>query len=390
MFTTNEVLPEDLIIQILLWLPVVSLLRFKCVCKSWCALINGQNFINKHLLHNQTTSNKNRNAGFLLIQRQKSSNDRVFSKLQYESLEILSTQAVPSPYFGIPKHIRINIVSSINGLVCLNLNTLNPDIVLWNPATNETKVLPKSGISYPQGRTITRDVGFGFDFKTNDYKVVKLLEIFDPDSEYRIHDINYFYAAEVYCLSTGSWRTVSTSAPGYFMDSGCYKTYTKGMFSWSASIRDDLDFFPGILSFDMSNEVFLTTTLPDGDLEDPNGTWRIFFVLNELVSLVTFGKDRERLENCFYIWSLLEYGVKESWIKLFTIGPLMGIEKPLGFWKNESLFLRNNEGQLLLYDPSAQKITNLQVDGRPMQMITYVESLISLKGGNDLEEQGNS
>ncbi|KAK4595751.1 hypothetical protein RGQ29_014016, partial [Quercus rubra] len=346
MFTTNEVLPEDLIIQILLWLPVVSLLRFKCVCKSWCALINGQNFINKHLLHNQTTSNKNRNSRFLLIQRQKSSNDHVFSKLQYESLEILSTQAVPSPYFGIPKHIEINIVSSINGLVCLDLNTLNPDIVLWNPATNETKVLPKSGISYPQ--------------------------------------------AEVYCSSTGSWRTVSTSAPRYFIDCCYYRTYTKGMFSWSASIGDYPDFFPGILSFDMSNEVFLTTTLPDGDLEEPNGTWRIFFVLNELVSLVTFGKDRERLENCFYIWSLLEFGVKESWTKLFTIGPLMGIEKPLGFWKNESLFLRNNEGQLLLYDPLAQKITNLQVDGRPMQMITYVESLISLKGGNDLEEHGNS
>ena len=68
----------------------------------------------------------------------------------------------------------------------------------------------------------------------------------------------------------------------------------------------------------------------------------------------------------------------------------MGIEKSLGFWKNESLFLRNNEGQLLLYDLLAQKITNLQVDGRPMQMITYVESLISLKGGNDLEEHDNS
>ena len=64
----------------------------------------------------------------------------------------------------------------------------------------------------------------------------------------------------------------------------------------------------------------------------------------------------------------------------------MGIEKPLGFWKNESLFLRNNEGQLLLYDPLAQQMTNLQVDGRPIQMITYIESLISLKGGNDLEE----
>ncbi|KAL0006017.1 hypothetical protein SO802_013578 [Lithocarpus litseifolius] len=390
MFTTNEVLPEDLVIQILLWLPVVSLLRFKCVCKSWCALINGQNFINKHLLHNQTTSNKNRNTRFLLIQRQKSSNDHVFSKLQYESLEILSTQAAPSQYFGIPNHVAINIVSSINGLVCLDLNVRGLDIVLWNPATNETKIVPKSGISYPQGRALSRDIGFGFDFKTNDYKVVNLLEIYDPDPELYFYEINFFYAAEVYCLSTGSWRTVSTSAPGYFIDCSYYRTYTKGMYSWSASIGDYPDFFPGILSFDMSNEVFLTTTLPDGDLEDPNGTWRIFFVLNELVSLVTFGKDRERSENCFYIWSLLEFGVKESWTKLFTIGPLMGIEKPLGFWKNESLFLRNNEGQLLLYDPSAQKITNLQVDGRPMQMITNVESLISLKGGNDLEEQCNS
>ena len=44
------------------------------------------------------------------------------------------------------------------------------------------------------------------------------------------------------------------------------------MFSWSASIGDDPDFFPGILSFDMSNEVFLTTTLSDDDFEDPIGT----------------------------------------------------------------------------------------------------------------------
>ena len=79
----------------------------------------------------------------------------------------------------------------------------------------------------------------------------------------------------------------------------------------------------------MSNELFVTTTLPDGVFEDPIDTWRIFFVLNELVSLVTFVKYRERLQNCFHIWSLLEFGVRESWTKLFTIGPLMGIEKPV-------------------------------------------------------------
>ena len=87
--------------------------------------------------------------------------------------------------------------------------------------------------------------------------------------------MNFFffvYAAEVYCLSTSSWRTVSTSAPNHFIDHSYYRAYTKGMFSWSASIGDDPDFFPDILSFDMSSEVFLTTTLSDGDFEDPIGT----------------------------------------------------------------------------------------------------------------------
>ena len=172
----------------------------------------------------------------------------------------------------------------------------------------------------------------------------------------------------------------------------------------------------------MSNEVFQKTLLPDIVIKDHINahidTWRIVFVLNELVSLFSFflfflffervstnsiiqfnSKNelvslvtfiREQLENCFHIWSLLAFGDRESWSKLFTIGPLMGIKKPLGFWKNESLFLINNDGQLLLYDSSTQEMTSLQVDGLPLQMITYVESLISFKGGNDLEEKGNS
>ena len=67
----------------------------------------------------------------------------------------------------------------------------------------------------------------------------------------------------------------------------------------------------------------------------------------------------------------------------------MGIEKPLGFLKNDSMFLENNEGKLLLYNLSTQEMTNLQVGGEPksLQMITYVESLISVKGENDYEDQ---
>ncbi|CAJ1941136.1 unnamed protein product [Sphenostylis stenocarpa] len=40
--------PEDLIIQILLRLPVKSLVRFNCVCKSWLSLISDSHFSLSH------------------------------------------------------------------------------------------------------------------------------------------------------------------------------------------------------------------------------------------------------------------------------------------------------------------------------------------------------
>ena len=41
-------IPEDVVVDILLRLPVKSLLRFKCVRKNWCALIKSPSFIREH------------------------------------------------------------------------------------------------------------------------------------------------------------------------------------------------------------------------------------------------------------------------------------------------------------------------------------------------------
>ncbi|XP_075657446.1 F-box/kelch-repeat protein At3g06240-like [Castanea sativa] len=386
MLPTSEELPEDLVIQILLWLPVISLLRLKCVCKSWCDLISGQNFITKHLLHNQTTYNKNMNVGFLLLRREKTSHNYVFSKLPYETLEISSTQAVPSSYLGTDKADKFDIVGSSNGLVCLCVHdSLN--IILWNPATKETKVVPQSQISYPEGKAFPQDLGFGFDTKSNDFKVVMILENYDHYERKR------FSVAEVYCLSTNSWRKVHACVPGYILTYNIpRRTYTKGMLSWWAH-HSGGKCIQCILSFDMSNESFLATTLPDNRaIGYRHYSQRRFFVFNKLVSLVIFIEDSELSESFFHIWSLLEFGVRESWTKLFTIGPLMGIAKPLGFFKNDSMFLENNEGQLLLCNLSTQEMTNLQIGGvrKSLQIITYIESLIFVKGENDLEVQNST
>ncbi|XP_019173597.1 PREDICTED: putative F-box protein At3g52320 [Ipomoea nil] len=41
-------LPEDMVAEILSWLPVESLLRFNCVCKEWRQLIQQDDFVQKH------------------------------------------------------------------------------------------------------------------------------------------------------------------------------------------------------------------------------------------------------------------------------------------------------------------------------------------------------
>ncbi|KAL3519535.1 hypothetical protein ACH5RR_017684 [Cinchona calisaya] len=46
-------IPFDLVIEILVRLPVKSLLRFKCVSKLWCATIQGRSFIRTHMEHSR-------------------------------------------------------------------------------------------------------------------------------------------------------------------------------------------------------------------------------------------------------------------------------------------------------------------------------------------------
>ncbi|KAL0000873.1 hypothetical protein SO802_014654 [Lithocarpus litseifolius] len=42
-------LPEDILVDILMTLPIKSLVRFKCVCNSWLSLITYPRFVRRHL-----------------------------------------------------------------------------------------------------------------------------------------------------------------------------------------------------------------------------------------------------------------------------------------------------------------------------------------------------
>ncbi|KAG2695683.1 hypothetical protein I3760_07G023900 [Carya illinoinensis] len=389
----NNHFPEDLLLQILLWLPVISLSRFKCVCKSWYAFISDQTFIYKHLLHTQSPSNRNKNTLLLVKRRDKITTKLVVSTLSYETLQVSLAQVpLPSSYSGIiDKRARMYIVGSCNGLVCLHDSGSWNNTLLWNPATKETKVVPISNmplLSADYDVVSLNGIGFGFDAKTHDYKIISHFHLYEPDPYLEQYSPIITYRSEVYSLRADSWREID-SVPCHIWDSTRgMRTNQNGMGTWWASGDNGIN-WEGILSFDITKEVFLETPLPDvSDIVYPFDKYLEYFLLNELVALAiswkVIGEEGSRM--WWDIWLLHEYGVTESWTKLFRVGPLTGVFRPLEYWMNDIIFWEKDDGQLALYDPSTKEMTNLQIEGESLsfQVITYMESLVSISGANDI------
>jgi hypothetical protein len=144
------------------------------------------------------------------------------------------------------------------------------------------------------------------------------------------------------------------------------------------------------LSLDTRDKVFLKTPLLDTYSE----VVEQLFVLNELIAMTI---DEQYFELIYDLWSLLKVVIKDSWTRLFTIGPFieindsLGFPFPFGFLKNDTMFIVKSDGQLVLFDPSTKQMTNLQIHGdrESLQLVTYTETLVSFKGRNEFKEQDN-
>lgn len=267
-------------------------------------------------------------------------------------------------------------MGSCNGLLCL----LDHNIFVYNPATSELKALPPA--------SNVDNVCFGLDSKRNEFKVMRIryLLIREPpvlqtDREVQVLRLNR--AAEVYSLNSGcSWRKLINVVDND--DVPCSSTpscaYANGVCFW-CGFNDEK-----VVAFDVSDEVFQTTPLPDAISLAGNRLeyGRTLTVLNELVAMIVFPKKEEE-EIFFDIWVLFEFGVKESWTRLVRIEGFFGLERPLGFWKYGQLFVESREGQLVLCDPFTQRVRNLYVDGikGSLQVLDYMQSSVSIEEGNN-------
>jgi F-box interacting protein len=368
-------LPEEVVLNILGSLPPKFLFRFRCVCKTWRTLIGNPDFFTPNPLNRSFLRDPKKNppAPLLFVNYK-----NTFYFLSDETLECQSKTIAKGREF---KYFKI--VASCNGLLCLYQHA--GKIHLWNPATSEViKSFPRlpdwqfdKGARMKFG-AILITVGFGFDRRSNDFKVLRICNVVRNNRSYICGDLRTDHGkqttnrqVEVYSLSTRRWRLLDLSVP---FDELCIRGPLDGRINFPTTASDGVFFWwvvptehfgkrygnEEIVAFDFSDELFRTTPLPDG-AHFSHYSKVNFTVLNGSVAIMGCPqserkrkrnhKRREKLGQSLVIWVLFEFGVKESWTKLINIPVLLNHpEKPLGLWRDRGLIIQNEKGQLVLYD----------------------------------------
>ncbi|KAJ9154402.1 hypothetical protein P3X46_027739 [Hevea brasiliensis] len=302
-------LPPDIIIHILSRLPVKSLLRFKCVCKSWCSIISDPQFIRTHLnLARERLILTSPSLRSFYSVRYEENNDAIAVELDFP-VEKNSYDEVT--YFG-----------SCNGLLCLSPE---PDtFLLFNPSTRESRKVPKvKNDCFPFSRYLTRAFthGFGYDHSVDDYKFVKIaLGIY----------------VLVYSLKTNTWKGVQDFP--YNSHGSDPEKPLNGALHWIVSRTEDWQESQLIGAYDLAEEKFQDSF--------PPFSAKNFYVIEVLGGcLCILAGTVLTSRNDF--WVMKEYGRRESWTKV-VITISYSHMKPLGFLKEDEALLELHLSSLRL------------------------------------------
>ncbi|XP_057509860.1 F-box protein At3g07870-like [Actinidia eriantha] len=371
----SDYIPNEVLVEILARLPVNSLIRFTLVCKSWFHLITSPSFITKHLNHSKTIRDK----VFLRLYNADEREEQYIlcrddEKLGYDDSKLKFPFELVSPYNWI--------IGSCNGLICICDDCYNHShhIVIWNPSIRKSVVLPR--IYKPQSpyRIV---LGFGAHPTTHEYMAVMVVyknALLNPEREPA--------KVEIYEQGTGSWRCVrSASFPCFMLEFLLQQAFVNGAVHWVA--HDPVTGLRNVVvSFDMGAETFSEMMLPP----DVRDQMRVLITsFDESLAVLCGG---EMGINSCCVWVMKEYGVAESWTRLFSIN-LTGIlsnitgklDNVLGFRKNGELLLSTSKERLLSYDPKAQTMTDTGIRGRhPLCIDTFIETLVLVNGRDDVFE----
>nr|XP_011461606.1 PREDICTED: F-box/kelch-repeat protein At3g23880-like [Fragaria vesca subsp. vesca] len=298
-------LPEDVVVNILCRLPVKSLIRFTCVSKRWRSIIisDSQFATSTFQLASQTTT---------LRQRLLLSCDRDYIPCRFQCIGDLDM-----PCFGgsslvqsltLPPEVKTErvMLASCNGLVVLveRLESIyTNNLFFWNPSTGFYRKIPS-----PENSMMTKlgsytwsvSCGFGNVMAADEYKLV----FFDPSDS----------AVHIFSTRDSKWKVIKFAPHSLFPEhDGRPLLVSNGACHWVSNGVPE----PAVYAFDLKGEEFrqlplpLLALMPEPDFLPAKQI--ATQVLREGCLCVSSRNWHGNVE----FWEMKEYGVPESWVKLF-------------------------------------------------------------------------
>jgi molecular chaperone HtpG len=363
-------IPHDNILCILSKLPLKSMKRFECVCKLWANTLIQNSYFMITCNNNLISKSNYYDDTYLVLQHGEGQSGRCYGAYRYE-FYLLPGQKFedrikidwPPPFQEDDSGIYVLGTVSINGILCLHQRHKGR-LVLWNPIARESKIIPQSPFEYvpPHRHPCYELHGFGYDHVTNDYKVIQFVDSCVIGEAIVEDRSSYETFWEIYSLRSNSWRKLDVNIPnGYFYTlKRRIGVYTNGICHWWARTFGSPDVEECLVSFNFSTELLFTTPMPS--YLDVSRSFKLvdreLVLLNESIALIATYKEIATI----HISTLGELGVRESWIKLFTITCLPFIEYPIGVGNlNNIVFFKKNGNKIAWIDLNTKMIEELDV-----------------------------
>ncbi|XP_023761699.1 F-box/kelch-repeat protein At3g06240 [Lactuca sativa] len=364
---TTEMLPDELLLNIFIRLSAKQLAQMRSVSKSWNSLLSQSSFVKSHL---HRSSHNNDQILLVFCPTLCSSDSKLFKAHLRRSPHLELTEF--NTFFPVNLEsghtTRIKVIGAVNGLICSFYYL--PVLHIWNPSLSAMSTLPP--YSTPSCLPFEICFRFGFDPKTNDYKVVKLTSIanYIGTSPYILRE---WMQVEVYSMRKGSWELIAERFPSHMtmVDDLCDVCADghDGHLHWHCHCMrgTDTDTPATIVAFDMGSETFHEMPLPDSILE-----YKSCYVLGVLATKLCVMTWDEN--DAFEVWVMNEYGVAESWSKRHAFSQFDG------FTSHGEFLVEDRDERLVLYDPVANKAKVLDNyclgDIYLEKIVEYVDSLV--------------
>ncbi|KAK1425177.1 hypothetical protein QVD17_20523 [Tagetes erecta] len=315
----SDNLPIEIQMEIMLRLPVKSLIKFRSVSKACKSMIDSSDFAALYSTHHTQQQHllvtyeepPDYKTHFISI-----SDDHTFPQKVYPTVPLLLQMLTHS-----------SVIASDYGLVCMHGTysttcggsfSKTDIVVIWNISIRRAIpiVVPKM-----EDRMYGTSVGFGVCRATKDPKIVKITYVRNTDME-KVSCIPS--QVEVFTVSAGAWRRPYKNLPGKSIKFLWLweQEAVDGFLYWRAidmktrtCMDDGYKSYNLIISFDLTTEEFREVNLPRS-LEHVSIYDYSMSKLKE--SLVVLHRGVEANTSMIDVW-MMEDGVSKLFTKLYTI-----------------------------------------------------------------------